>query len=183
MLLALAPQHPFDCHAALRAFDPPRRIDEEHRFLPGQRELEPSWRTPVVSRPLLAASSSDHPAVGPRLDLALEFRLDQAVHEADSRLDETLVPLESNRMFAVRRRRKLLFLHGPPGRAVPPDGETPPRSGGPHQAAGPPMPRLNSPMTRRTEGSPRCAMTTRLPEPRGGQGEAYSDPVLTHRFC
>jgi hypothetical protein len=59
----------------------------------------------------------------------------------------------------------------------------PPRSGGPRQTAEAPMPRSDSPMTRRTEGSPRCAITTQLPEPLGGPGGAYSDPVLTHRFC
>jgi|LakMenEpi03Aug12_release.lakeMendotaPanAssembly.Ray.scaffolds.fasta_scaffold11791_9 hypothetical protein len=75
MFLAVTPRHPLDGHSALRAIDPPHRVDEEHRDVPQRHELKPSWRKPVVPRPLLAASRADRPAVGPGLDLDLEFRI------------------------------------------------------------------------------------------------------------
>ena len=38
---------------------------------------------PAAMATPLAASRADRPAFGPRLDIELDFRLDQAVHEPD----------------------------------------------------------------------------------------------------
>ncbi len=73
-----------------------RRIPQTKNTAMSERhELEPSRRKPVVSGPLLTAARADRPAVGPGLDLDLEFRLDQAVHESDPLGDERLVPLDT----------------------------------------------------------------------------------------
>ena len=198
----------FDGHAARRAIDPSHRVDEEHRDVPERHKLEPSRWKPVVPRPLLATSRADRPAVGPGLDIDLELRLDQAVHEADLPVDETLVPLDpvenTLEMHPAVAPAKGLTKQPHLYRTTPQDASfsprtarqggasrrrhaavrrLPPRRGWPHQAADAATPCPRSAATRRTEGSPRCAMTTRLPAPLGNRAKTCSEPVLTHRFC
>jgi len=208
MLLALAPRHPLDGHAACRAIDPPHRVDEEHRDVPERHELEPSRRKPVVSRPLLAASRADRPAVGPGLDVDLEFRLDQAVHEADPRVDERLVPLDAVEntleMHPAVAPAKGLSKQPHLYRTTPQDASFSPwparqggasrrrnaaarrlplRSDGPHQAAEALTRRLRSLKPRCAAGLQHWTITTQPPAPLQGRAEAYSEPVVTHRFC
>jgi len=89
----------------------------------------------------------------------------------------------SNRIFTARRRRMLLSLHGPPGRAMLPGGGTPPRGGWPPQTAEVAKPRPRSSTTRRADCLRPWAISTQLSEPLGDRAEAHSKPVLTHRFC
>ncbi len=94
MFVAFAPRHLFDGHTAGGAVRPSYPVNEEDRDAPQWHELESARRKPIVLRPLLASARADRPAIGPRLDIDLKFRLDRAIYKADLLVDDPLVPLD-----------------------------------------------------------------------------------------
>ena len=65
----------FRFDAAVRAIDPPHRVDQKHLQAKNWHELKPTWFACIVGRPWLAAAAAPRPTVLARNHINLDFPL------------------------------------------------------------------------------------------------------------
>ena len=94
LVLAAAPGHRLDHHAARVAVDPAHGVHEEHRDLPQRNELKTTRRQRVVPGSRASAPGASRPRVSPGTKLHIQHEALAILTQMGLCVDEGLVPLD-----------------------------------------------------------------------------------------